>query len=130
MNDWLDRRAPIDWMNRRSTWQFFFVYFICTSTAGLLGEGVIDWIATGHANVRLLIIFGVAFLLITAIPFTLTNLVSKVIGLPGALPSHGRAPERINRPARGRRAVARDGTPWRLAFSCALERWKPRAAWG
>jgi hypothetical protein len=73
MSYWLDRLAPIDWMNRRSTWQFFFAYVICTSTGGLLGEGVIDWIATGHANVRLLIIFGVAFPLITAIPLTLKH---------------------------------------------------------
>ena len=53
MNHWLDQLAPIDWMNRRSTWQFFFVYVICTSAGCLLGAGVIDWIATGHANVRL-----------------------------------------------------------------------------
>lgn len=73
MNHWLDQLAPIDWMNRRSTWQFFFVYVICTSAGCLLGAGVIDWIATGHANVRSLITFGVAFPLITAIPFTLKH---------------------------------------------------------
>ena len=73
MNDWLDRLAPIDWMNRRSTRQFFFVCVICTSAGGLLGAGVIGWIAAGHANVRLLIIFGVAFPLITAIPATLKH---------------------------------------------------------
>jgi hypothetical protein len=73
MNDWLDGLAPIDWMNQRSTWQFFSVYVICTSAGGLLGAGVIGWIAAGHASVRLLIIFGVAFPLITAIPFTLKH---------------------------------------------------------
>ena len=73
MNDGRDRLAPIDWMNRRSTRQFFFVCVIWMSAGGLLGAGVIGRIAAGHANVRLLIIFGVAFPLITAIPATLKH---------------------------------------------------------
>ena len=62
-----------DWLNRRTIWQFFLLWIICTSVGGLLGAGAIEWIVKGHANVRLLITFGLVLPVVTAIVPTLKH---------------------------------------------------------